>query len=500
MGRKRREVVSDFIITNYGTNDVTGSCVMLEIPNENLKILLDFGLYQSSIKNMKEIYDVNYKKLKVPLDEITHILVTHAHYDHCAGLGLCAIEERNFTGKIMCTEPSQPLISLNVRDSAFVQAQQCKAYNKANPKKKQLYPMYTEEHAINLINYLQGYGYDEDIPLNQNVSFRFLPTGHLLGDGAVLLTYKKDEYTERKLLYTGDINPYAKQNRPYTKKWSEDVLDVDVLIMESTYSDRFHSNMDVESKLEEVLVEQCLRQKRVLFIPVFAIGRSSQMVYYLHRVFERNKDLQKANLPIYLAGKMMNTSHKVYENEYFSYNFTDEEWHDRSPFKWGRVQKIDKFADVEEKLLDNKPKIILSSSGMVTGGFSTFLAQQLIGRENVCFMTCGFQGVGTHGSAIQETKYKDKKEVQIQGAKYKVNCYIEEPLSLSGHGDENQLLRLVKHGCSQSKLKKVIIIHGSDDGKQHMKNRIEQILDMDKKEVLIPKPNETIRLFSGNKK
>ena len=128
---------NDFILTSYQeSNEVTGSAFLLEIPKEGLKILLDAGLFQSSAFNAKQVFDINKKRVKLKWNEITHIIVSHSHYDHCSALPLTCVPELQFEGKIICTEPSQPLISMNCKDCAFVMDSQAKAWNKANPKKQ----------------------------------------------------------------------------------------------------------------------------------------------------------------------------------------------------------------------------------------------------------------------------------------------------------------------------------------------------------------------------
>ena len=500
--KKRREVIHDFVVEYHGMEDeVTGTCIIVEIPNENLRIMLDMGFHQDSRLTPKQQFDVNYKKFKdVDLSTITHVLVSHSHLDHVGGLPLLVIPENNFQGKVMCTEATTSLTMLNVRDSAFVMANTCKLYNRANPSKKPLEPLYLEQHANDLVLIMQGYGYNEEIPLTPNVTVTFKPCGHMLGDSSILITYNKDEYTTRRLLYTGDTNAFTQDPKPFTKQWdTTQQLDVDVLIMENTYGGRYHQVEDNVARLEELVLDHVLKNRGILLIPAFAIARSTQMVYYLKRVWERNPELQKANIPIYLAGNLLNLSHNVYSNEYFQRNYMDEQWQNDGSFKWGNVKKITKFQEVEEQLLDNKPKIIISSGGMLQGGYCVYLAQQLVGRPNVMISFVGYQGEGTVGRAILETKDKEKKTVSIQGRTYTVRCKLPKPINVSGHADTNQLTKLVK-SLNQSKLKAIFLVHGDKEAKDFMKEKLQRELDMDKKTIYIPKPKDVIRLFSNNKK
>lgn len=487
---------SDFIFTSFQPdNQVTGSAFLLEIPREDLKILIDAGVFQDSRYNAKQSFDINKRKVsKIPWRELTHIIVSHAHLDHMGSLPLACVPELQFEGKIICTEASQSLIALNAKDCAFVMDNQAKVWNKANPKKPIL-PLYTMEHADSLITRLQGYGYYEQIQLTPNVSVELVPTGHLLGDCSIIITYMIDEWTTRRVFYSGDTNAWTNNPKPFTRQFDTSrIYDCDIVICESTYGVRLHEPMDVVGRLENIIQKRCIEQHHVLFIPAFAIGRSAQVCYYLKQVFDKHPEWNKINLPIYLAGKMLLSSFNTYGNPYNQRHFMDEEWSDTGIFNWGRIQKIDNFPEVEEKLTDNKPKIIIASSGMVTGGYSTYLAQQLIGREKVTILMSGYVGEGTYGRAILDTINKEKKQVTIQGAKYNVRCNVEERLSLSGHGDYNQLINLVTKSMNPKKLKTVIIVHGGEDERLHMIEELQQRLGT-QKQVITLKEEETIRFF-----
>ena len=240
MGKQKKQAKikdTDFIFTSLQpSNQVTGSAFILEIPKEGLKILLDAGMFQDSRYNVKQSFDINKRKVnKIPWRELTHVIISHAHADHCAVLPLACVPELQFEGKIICTEASQPLITLNTKDCAFVMDSQAKAWSKANPRKPIL-PLYLMEHADALVSRLQGYRYYEDIPLTPNVSVKLIPTGHLLGDCSIIISYMIDEYTTRRVFYSGDTNAWTDDPRPFTKQFDTDIVyDCDVVICESTY-------------------------------------------------------------------------------------------------------------------------------------------------------------------------------------------------------------------------------------------------------------------------
>ena len=493
-GKRPRVEESDFIFTSFQPdNEVTGSAFLLEIPDEGIKLLIDCGAYQDSSLTTKQIFDINSRKtLRIPWNELTHIVISHSHADHCGLLPLAMRDELGFNGKIICTEPSQPLISLNCQDAAFVMGSQVKSWNKLNPKKP-LLPLFGMEHASELIKYLQGYGYYEKIPLTPNVDIELVPTGHLLGDASIIIEYRVNEYRTRRVFYTGDTNAWTTMPRPFTKQFdTERIYECDTVICESTYGCRKHSGQDAMAQLEKVVEEHVIKGRGVLLIPTFAIGRSAQVAHLLKLIWNKHPEWEKINIPIYMAGMMMGKAFNTYSNEYYQKHFMDEEWSQSEVFKWGRIQKIDKFNEVEEKLIDNKPKIILASSGMCTGGYTTYLCQQMVGRPNVALLFSGYVGEGTTGRAILDTLNKENKYVTIQGVKYRVRCQIPDRLELSGHADSTQLVNLLTRSLNQNKLKRIIIVHGGEEERQYMIDTLKNKYETPK-EIITIKEKETLR-------
>lgn len=496
MGKKGKPKVkdTDFVFTSFQPDDqVTGSAFLLQVPAEGINVLIDCGMFQDSSVTYKQAHDINTRKIDmIPWREITHIVISHAHLDHVGLLPIVMRDELGFTGKIICTEASQPLISLNCQDCAFVMGQQVKVWNKANPKKPIL-PLFGIEHASDLIKFLQGYGYNEKIPLTQNVSIELIPTGHLLGDASIIIEYKKDEYHTRRIFYTGDTNAWTKTPRPFTKQFdTSEVYDCDTVICESTYGCRKHSGQNAKKQLEKVVEEHVIKGRGVLLIPTFAIGRSAQVAYLLKEIWNEHPEWEKVNVPIYLAGMLMSKAFNVYSNAYFAQHFMDEEWRDTEVFKWGRIQKIDKFSEVDEKLIDNKPKIILASSGMVQGGYSVYLCQQMISRPNVAVLFSGYVGNGTAGRAILDTLDKENKYVTLQGVKYRVKCSLPDRLELSGHADSTQIFKLLTQSFNQKKLKNIIVVHGGQEERKYMVELLEE-KDENNKNIQTVKENEVVR-------
>ena len=241
--------------------------------------------------------------------------------------------------------------------------------------------------------------------------------------------------------------------------------------------------------MESIIVDVCLNKKQILFIPTFAIHRQTEVIYMLKKIFDRNELLKNSNIPIYSAGVMSGKAHRILGNPKYK-EFYDEEWQNLDEiFEWDRINFIERFKDVEEKLTDNKCKIVLASSGMLTGGYSSYLTTCYVGRNNVNFLFTGYQAIGSVGNRIIEGEHKT---VSIQGKPYPIRCNVVGKINLSGHADNDQLIGLIK-SLNQRVLKKIIIIHGDDDRKELLKNQLDKCLDFSV-DIVVPKVREVIKV------
>lgn len=484
-GTKKNE--NDIRIKFLGVDDeVTGSANLVEV--DGLKILLDLGLFQSQTHKPESIYRTNYKKMElIPFDELDYIILTSSHADHCCGLGIIGRQDINFNGAVICTELSQELINLNVRDSAFLMSKECEAYNKKH-KENPLKPLYSREEAIEATSYLRGYGYHQEIKLNDNVSMEFMPNGHLCGDGSIYITYKKGEYEKKRLLYTGDFN-YGKE-KAFTKKWDTEDLKVDIILTESTYAGEIQPKGNPIDELEEAIITECVQGNQVLIIPSFAIHRATEIAYMLKTVYDRNSHIRKANIPIYFAGVMMAQAHRIMGKPQYK-EFYDEQWqHLDNVFSWDKIRMIERFQDVEEKLTDNKCKIIVCSSGMLNGGYGNYIASMMMGREKTSFLFTGYQGEGTIGRKILDG---NQKTISVNGVPRLLKARVLGKIEgLSGHADGQNIVKFIKQ-FNQKTIKKIVIVHGVNERKHILKQQLDEIYH-NEVEVKVPKVGEVVKV------
>ena len=460
-----------FKVTSFGIYDeVTATSVLVEVGG--LKILMDLGMYQNNTMSGKDNFVANVKsKQGIPFNELDAVIITHQHCDHCGMLPTLLRPDVEFKGNIYVTEPTAPMISMVCCDSAFIQSEVVKAHNKKNPK-NEIYPIYTMTEAEQIIKHLRGYRYNEQIWLNDKVYFEFIPNGHIFGSASIYLSYMVDEYTTKRLLFTGDYNYNPKIDRAFTKAWDTNrLLEPDVVITESTYGDKLHKWIEPEELLEKYILNEVVENRQVLVLPAFSIGRSTQLLSMVKHIYDRNKVLIDKRIPVYFCGKMTQRSHSIIGNPYYAKHFVDECWlKDYDVFNWGRVQKIDKFSDLES-LVDRQPKIIITSGGMGSG-YSSYLLQQFANKKWCSIVASGYSSPGTPVHTILSAKEENRSTVSIQGKQYQLKANVLQPLEMSGHSDYRQICDMIKNGCDQKKLKNIILIHGDEDSKANLKNEI----------------------------
>jgi metallo-beta-lactamase family protein len=485
MGKKKES--NDFRISPFHVDDeVTGSSVLIEV--DGLKILCDIGMYQNQSRSLETVYKINYQKFKIPTSELDYVILSSSHADHCGNLGILGRIDSGFKGKCICTELSQELIRLNLEDSAFLMANECEAYNKKH--NKSLEPLYTMTDTGNILNNLRGYGHNEEIKLNNNVTVTLLPNGHLPGDASILITYRKNQYTNKTVLYTGDHNFGKKNSKPFTKVWQENNIKPTCVITESTYSGEIQPKSNPTDKLEQYIMEEVVQKKQVLFIPAFSIHRSTELAYMLKVIWERNKIIRDLDIPIFMCGVMTAKAHRIIGNPKYK-KFYDEKWQNSDDlFSWDRIKMVENFKTVQKKVVNPNPKIIIASSGMLTGGYSKYLLSCYVTQKYCTILFTGYQAINTGGRALLEQEHKT---ISIDGKPYIIRATILDKLEgLSGHADDTGL-RGIFGTMNQHNLKKIIIIHGEDKRKNLLKKELEDDLP-NNIEIVVPKSQSVIKV------
>lgn len=449
---------------------VTGSRFLLEVKGH--KYLVDCGLFQGGRSERA----LNWEAFPIPPESIDAVLLTHAHIDHVGYLP--RLVQQGFRGAVYATEASQALLRIVLPDSAHLQEQDAAYANKRGyGRYKPALPLYTAADAEQTLKLIQGIPFDHPLELN-GVTATWRPAGHILGSATldVEITNGGDS---RHVVFSGDLGRYESEvMRPPTS-----VSGADVLLIESTYGDRLHSDELIQDILAEAL-DYVVEREGVLLVPAFAVGRTQEVLYHIRQLQETRR---VADLPVFIDSPMaVDTSH-IY------CRFGDDHNLDVNLLMDGRECPLrcrdTRFVrDVEEsKLLNTRPgpAVIISASGMCNGGrILHHLKWRLPDKRNAVLFV-GYQAAGTRGRSLLE----GAKRIRIHGEEFPVRARFFQARALSAHADRNELLRWLS-GFSRPPCR-TFVVHGEPKSSQALLEHIHRRFEW---EVAAPRIGEVYEI------
>lgn len=451
------------------SRQVTGSChlISIKVENKEFNIVIDYGIVQNNLKKLNELHNINKKEKAVRWDKIDTIILTHSHADHSAMLPVAVMN--GFKGDIIMTAPTMKLTELILTDSAFIQNRETERYNKTKKgKKNPIYPIYGQRHVENTLDRFKGYDYNRKIKLSDNIVLTLYSAGHLLGASSPYIEIKSGEEIKR-ILFTGDTSGGKKL--PFTKTPDFKDLKVDYLFSEGTYGDKIQGKNNIKEKLEKYIEQTILKDKGKVVIPVFSVGRSSSVVEYLHEIISENDRYE--DVSVILASPMACKSHRIYGDR-DSFNFYNKEYEkSKNIFTWSGIQYIEEYPILKKEVLNNKPQIVLVSSGMVCGGYSNAVALGMLPHDNSVMLFCGYQGLGSTGRIILESKIGD--EIEIDNKIVERKCQIDF-MNMSSHADYKTIIKMIKD-MRHTKIKKVFLNHGDEEPLSYFKDVLQKELN-----------------------
>lgn len=428
-------------------HEVTGSCHYLEVCGKH--ILVDYGMEQG----------VNvYENAPLPVQEslIDYVLLTHAHVDHSGMLPL--LYARGFRGQVFMTDASADLCSIMLRDCAHIQMQEAEWKNrkaKRHSGVEATEPVYTMEDADGIIRRIVPCHYDTVIELCEGVKIRFTDIGHLLGSASIEV-WMEEGGVSKKIVFSGDI---GNKNQPLIKDPAR-TEEADYVVMESTYGDRLHSEErpDYVKELAQILNETFAKGGNVV-IPSFAVGRTQEMLYFLRKIKADRLVKDYPDFPVYVDSPLAVEATGIFHKNI--YNCFDEEAMELvkkgiNPIQFPGLNLA--ITSEESKMInfDDKPKVILSASGMCEAGRIRHHLKHNLWRPECTVLFVGYQAVGTLGRAIVD----GAQEVKLFGETISIRARIEKLAGMSGHADKNGLLEWIQ-GFTR-KPQRVFVVHGED--------------------------------------
>jgi len=415
---------------------VTGSKHLLEL--NDYRVLLDCGFFQG---RRAEAYEAN-SVLPDELKMTNAVILSHAHADHCCSLPLLVKE--GYDQKIYATPATTAIARLIMLDAAKIQSSDY-AHLKRSGFTKIFNPIYDEDDVEQASNLFEDVNYHVEEKINSEISFKFYDAGHILGSAITLI-----KTPEKNIIYTGDIGNLGLPILPDPEVVEEGA---EIMIIESTYGDRDHPPITDAYKVITNLIKEIIETKSRIIIPAFALGRTQEIIYILHKLY---KDGQIPAVPVYIDSPLSNNITDVFER--YAKDFDIESWQDflqngNSPFSAKHINYID--IAHESRLLNNLsgPAIIIASSGMLEGGRVLHHLKNDLENENSTVLLTGYQAENTLGRRLES----GAKRVKIFGEELEVRARIMKLDQLSAHADRSGLLRYVK---KIKGLKKLFLVHG----------------------------------------
>lgn len=426
-------------------HEVTGSCHVLEVCGRY--ILVDCGMEQGTD-------DFETAELPMNIADIDYVLLTHAHIDHSGMLPL--LYARGFRGDVIATPATVDLCDIMLKDSAHIQMTEAEWKNRKGQRagKEPVVPIYDMNDAEGVLEHFVSCDYDKVMDLCEGVKVKFSDAGHLLGSASIEVWINEDG-EERKIVFSGDI---GNLNRPIIKDPSY-ISDADYVVMESTYGDRYHNaDVDYVSELAGICQRTFDRGGNVV-IPAFAVGRTQEMLYYFRKIKEEGL-VKGHSFEVYVDSPLAVEATQIF-NENMAECFDQEAMelvrNGINPLRFPGLTLSITSNDSIAINSDNKPKVIISASGMCEAGRIRHHLKHNLWRKECTVVFVGYQANGTLGRMLLE----GASEVKLFGETIEVMAEIVKLEGVSGHADKAGLIKWIT--SFDNRLKQVFVVHGEDE-------------------------------------
>lgn len=462
-------------------HEVTGSCHYLEFADKH--VLVDCGMEQGP-----DLY-VN-QEIPVNASTIDYVFVTHAHIDH-SGL-LPMLYNHGFRGQIFTTTATHQLCEIMLKDSAHIQMFEAEWKNRKAKRagRPEVVPLYDMNDAVGVLGHFVSCDYHSVINVCEGLKVRFVDAGHLLGSSSIEMWISENTaegVEERKIVFSGDIGP---GNRPLIKD-PEYLTSADYVVMESTYGDRTHETPpDYAVELARVIRDTFTRGGN-LVIPAFSVGRTQEMLYFIRRIKMENLLPEFQNFEVYVDSPLAVEATTIFgKNVQDCFDDTALALVQQGINPIGFPGLRMAITSDESKMINfnDKPKVILSASGMCEAGRIRHHLKHNLWRKDSTILFVGYQVPGTLGNML----LNGAKEVKLFGETIEVQAKIENLPGISGHADVNQLTKWVS--MFDPKPKRVFIVHGEDKVTEQFAAHIHEELGL---EAYAPFSGDAFDLLTG---
>ncbi len=459
-----------------GAGTVTGSRYLIEA--RGTRCLVDAGLFQG----LKELRLLNWQPPSFEPGGVNALILTHAHIDHSGYLP--KLVRDGFRGPIYCTEATAELAELMLLDAAHLQEEDAEFANRRGfSKHKPALPLYTVADAQQALRLLSPVAYGDWITLGDEFRARFANAGHILGSAHVEMEAPAEGRTLR-IVFSGDLGRYAAPLHPDPRARPP----CEVLIAESTYGDRRHDPTPPIEQLRKPFQQACARGGTIL-IPSFAVGRAQIVTLLLG---DAMRDGLIPRVPIHIDSPMAVDATRIYAKHVGDENLDPDILQNGHSRLFPEGIHFHRSVDESKRLNTlSGPRVIISASGMLTGGRVVHHLHRLLTDERNLIVLVGYQAAGTRGRALLE----GRSTVRMHGEDVPVRARLLSLGGLSAHADCDELMRWIRgDGAAPAQ---VFVTHGEPASAESLAARIERELGVT---AHLPRLGDVYELPSASKR
>lgn len=447
-----------------GAMEIGGSCIYIKIAGRG--ILLDSGIRQSASKD--PIPDFRTIQEQGGVDAV---IISHAHMDHIGTLPIISKAYPN--ARIYMTAMTEDLTRVLLYDSLKIMKYW-----------EDEIPHYSEKDVLAMLERIHPIGFHTPFPLFDGFTLTFYPAGHIAGAACIYLVTE-----EGSLFYSGDFSAFSQRTIEGIRIPK---LRPDVAVVETTYGNRLHANRMVEEKRLVELVRECIAQRKKILIPTFALGRAQEVLLIL-RAALKNQEIPE--VPVFVDG-MVRDINRMYERNpiYLKNALGKRILKGNEPFYTEEIRPVAPTQKREELLSGKDPVILVSSSGMLTGGPSAQYAKLLAPLEDACIIITGYQDEESPGRQLLDLLEDPAGgSLTIGGSTVPVKCRIEQ-VGLSAHGDKSEIMSLVERLSAR----RVFLVHGNREAMEELGNDL--AAEDYRRQVYLPECGQQYELELRNKR
>ncbi|WP_026966841.1 MBL fold metallo-hydrolase RNA specificity domain-containing protein [Algoriphagus terrigena] len=456
-----------------GAGAVTGSKYLIELGD--FEFLVDCGLFQGP----KEWRERNWDDFPTALAQLEAVVLTHAHLDHIGYLP--KLVKQGYSGPIYCTEATAELAKILLLDSGKLQEEEAEFARKKGYSRHEIpQPLYTMEDAEAVFPLLVPQAFDKPVSIHPGVDLTYFHAGHILGAAIVKIVFKGDSQT-KKLIFSGDIGRF---NDPLLFPPTL-IPKADILWIESTYGDRNSPPGKPEDELA-LAIRETFDRGGLVVIPAFAVGRTQLLLYHLYMLMEKGK-IPKTR--VYLDSPMAIEATKLYLDFHMDHRLSamleDGQEHAFNHPQLHYVQKQEQSMALNEF---HGRAIIISASGMATGGRVLHHLFHRVPDERNGVIIVGYQAEGTRGRRLLD----GEPTLKIYGTEVPVKAKIYHIEGLSAHADQSELMAWAEGFTDNPK--RVFVVHGEKESAEALAFKLKDELGWN---TVIPQYLESFVLFEG---